>query len=61
MSEIFEVFLTLFFDSDNSKTGQALAGFGGGPDDGETCGRQTSATYSTERAAGRSHEACASR
>jgi hypothetical protein len=61
VSEIFEVFLTLIFDPDNSTTGRALAGFRGGPDDGETCGRQTSATCSTERAAGRSDEACAAR
>jgi hypothetical protein len=30
VSEIFEVFLTLIFDPDNSTTGRALAGFRGG-------------------------------
>ena len=60
VTKIFEVFLTLFFGSGIS-TGRALAGFRGGPDDGETCGRQTGATCSTQRAAGRSNETCAAR
>ena len=61
VSEIFEVFLTLIFDPDNSTTGRALAGFRGGPDDGETFGRKAGAACTAQCTTGRDHEARAAR